>query len=163
MQLQSKFTAKFTAKPSRKPLFLWRLISLLRRYGKLSAIGLILSLSLYACGESKVSQCNKIVTVVSKFKDAALPNDLAGLNAVAANIDQSRIDLQAIAIQDQNIKGVQELLVTVYDDASQALKSQAKAMEAKDKMALDKAKQDFQATAVKESELVDRFNGLCTN
>lgn len=129
----------------------------------LSAIGLILSLGLYACGESKVSQCNKIVTVVSKFKDASLPTDLAGLNTVATNIDQSRIALQAIAIQDQNIKGIQELLVTVYDDASQAIKARAKALEAKDKAALDKAKQDLQAVAVKESELVDRFNGLCAN
>ena len=129
----------------------------------LSAIGLMLSLGLYACGESKVSQCNKIVTVVSKFKDASLPKDLAGLNTVAANIDQSRVDIQALAIQDQNIKGVQELLAKIYDDASQAIKAQAKAIEAKDKSALAKAKQDLQAVAVKETELVDRFNGLCTN
>jgi hypothetical protein len=159
MQLKSIFTSKLNHQAS----FPWRLIFLMRRYVMLSAIGLMLSLGLYACGESKVSQCNKIVTVVSKFKDASLPKDLAGLNTVAANIDQSRVDIQALAIQDQNIKGVQELLAKIYDDASQAIKAQAKAIEAKDKSALAKAKQDLQAVAVKETELVDRFNGLCTN
>ncbi len=129
----------------------------------LSVLGLTLSLGLYACGESKVSQCNKIVTVVSKFKDTDLPNDLDGLNTVATNIDQSRIDIQAIAIQDQNIKGLQELLVEVYNDSSQAIKAQAQALESKDTAALGKAKQDLQTAATKENELVDRFNTLCTN
>ena len=67
----------------------------------------------------------------------------------------------AIAVQDTKLKELQAELLGMYGDVSQALKSQAKASESKDKNAVDKAKLDLTTAAGKESDIVDRFNDLC--
>jgi hypothetical protein len=116
---------------------------------------------LYGCGENRVSQCNKFVTIANKSKALAMPKDIAGLVPLAQNIDQIRTEAQVIAVQDSKLKELQAELLGMYGDVSQALKSQAKASESKDKNAVDKAKLELTTAAGKESDIVDRFNDLC--
>ncbi len=132
------------------------------RYALLSATALAIGLLLYGCGENKVSQCNKIVTVANKAKNLAVPKDITGFTQLAENIDQIRTELQAIAVQDSKLKELQVQLLGMYGDVSQALKSQVKATETKDKKAIDKAKQELTTAAGKESDIVDRLNDLCS-
>ncbi|PZO43783.1 MAG: hypothetical protein DCF19_03915 [Pseudanabaena frigida] len=132
------------------------------RYAFLSVTAVTMGLLLYGCGESKVSQCNKVVTVANKTKTLAVPKDVTGFVSLAENIDQIRIEVQAVAVQDSKLKELQVQLLGMYGDVSQALKAKAKATEAKDKNALDKAKQDLETSVGKENDIVDRLNALCT-
>ena len=126
-----------------------------------SATALSIGLLLYGCGENKISQCNKVVTVANKTKALTVPKDLTGFVQLSENIDQIRKEVQEIAVQDSKLKELQTQLSGVYSDVSTALKAQAKASEAKDINALTKAKQELNTAASKESELVDRINALC--
>jgi hypothetical protein len=134
----------------------------LNRHAALSATALAFGLLLYGCGENRISQCNKIVTVANKTKALVAPKDISGFAPLAENIDLIRNEVQAIALQDSKLKELQVQLVGMYGDVSQALKSQAKATEAKDKSAVDKAKLELSTAAGKESDIVDRLNNLCT-
>jgi len=134
----------------------------LNRFMTLRAMALVIGLLLHGCGENRVSQCNKIVTVANKAKILVAPKDASGFIPFAENIDRIRTEVQAIAIQDSNLKEQQVQLLNMYADVSQALKGQVKASEAKDKSALDKAKQDLGTAASKENELVDRINAICS-
>ena len=91
-----------------------------------------------------------------------MPKDSSGFVQLSESIDQIRGEVQAIAIQDSKLKEQQIQLLGMYADISQSLKAQVKAIEAKDKSAVDKAKQDLGAAASKESDIVDRLNALCT-
>ena len=132
------------------------------RYALLSATALAIGLLLYGCGESKVSQCNKIVTVANKAKNLAAPKDITGFTQLAENIDQIRTELQAIAVQDSKLKELQVQLLGMYGDISQSLKAQVKATETKNKSDIDKAQQELATAAAKESAIVDRLNDLCS-
>ncbi|WP_055076558.1 hypothetical protein [Pseudanabaena sp. 'Roaring Creek'] len=134
----------------------------LKRYAVISTITLTLGLSLYGCGESRVAQCNKVVTIANKTKNLAAPKDMSGLGTLADNIEQIRTEVQSVNVQDSKLKELQGQLLAMYGDVSQSLKTQVKATEAKDKNALEKAKGDLSAAASKESDIVDRLNALCT-
>ncbi|MBD2178506.1 hypothetical protein H6F42_16435 [Pseudanabaena sp. FACHB-1998] len=133
----------------------------LKRYAVITAISMTIGLGLYGCGESKISQCNKVVTVANKTKALSAPQDISGLVPLAENIDQIRTEVQAIPVQEAKLKELQVQLLGMYGDASQALKAQAKATEAKDSNALTKAKQDLESAASKENDIADRLNALC--
>ena len=126
-----------------------------------SATALSIGLLLYGCGENKISQCNKVVTAANKTKALTVPKDITGFVQLSENIDQIRIEVQEIAVQDSKLKELQTQLSGMYSDVSIALKAQAKASEAKDSNALTKAKQELDTAAGKEGELVDRINALC--
>lgn len=133
----------------------------LKRYAVITTVSMTLGIGLYGCGESKISQCNKVVTVANKTKALTIPKDISGFVPLAENIDQIRTEIQAIPVQDAKLKELQLQLLSMYGDASQSLKTQAKATEAKDNDALTKAKQDLAAAATKENEIADRLNELC--
>ena len=126
-----------------------------------SATALSIGLLLYGCGENKISQCNKVVTVANKTKALTVPKDITGFVQLSENIAQIRVEVQEIAVQDSKLKELQTQLSGMYSDVSLALKAQAKASEAKDINALTKAKQELDTAAGKEGELVDRINALC--
>ena len=134
----------------------------LNRYTAFSATTLVLGLFLYGCGENRVVQCNKFVTVANKAKTLVAPKDTSGFTSLADSIEQVRTEVQAVAVQDAKLKEVQVELLGMYGDVSQALKAQVKATDAKDKTALEKAKKEFEVATGKESEIVDRINTLCS-
>ncbi|MFN6066352.1 MAG: hypothetical protein ACK45T_04110, partial [Pseudanabaena sp.] len=67
------------------------------RYNVLGMTALSMGLLLYGCGENRVVQCNKFVTVANKTKDLVAPKDAAGFTQLADKIDQIRTETQAIA------------------------------------------------------------------
>lgn len=152
MQLQTQFPKHLSD----------RLSTASKRRTALYAATLSLGIVLNGCGESKISQCNKVVTIANKTNALAIPKDITGFGAFADNIDQIRTEAQAIAVQDSKLKELQAQLVGIYGEASQALKGQVKATEAKDANAMTKAKQDLETASTKESEVVDQINALCS-
>lgn len=152
MQLQKQFPQHLSD----------RLPNRLNRRVALGATTLTIGIFLYGCGESKISQCNKVVTIANKANALVMPKDITGFAPFAENIDQIRAEIQAIAVQDSKLKELQTQLLGVYGEASQALKSQVKAVDAKDTNAINKAKQDLETASTKESEIVDQINSLCS-
>jgi len=138
-----------------------QLLNRFNRYAFLSATAVTMGLLLYGCGESKVSQCNKIVTVANKAKTLSSPKDISGFDALADNIDKIGTEVKAIAVQDSKLKESQTELLTMYGEVSLALKDQVKATQSKDNNAVTKAKQELETATAKESDLVDRINALC--
>ena len=134
----------------------------LKRYAVIATVSMVIGMGLYGCGESKISQCNKIVTVANKTKALPVPKDVSGFVPLAENIDLIRTELQAIPVQEAKLKELQGQLLGMYGDAAQSLKAQAKATEAKDNDALAKAKQDLESAASKENDIADRLNALCS-
>ena len=139
MQLQTQFSKHLSD----------RLPTHLNRSAAFGAMALTIGLVLNCCGESKISQCNKVVTIANKTNALAVPKDLTGFDSFAENIDQIRTEVQAIAVQDSKLKELQTQLLGVYGDASQALKGQVKASEAKDANAMTKATQDLETASTK--------------
>ena len=127
----------------------------------LSTTAVTMGLLLYGCGESKVAQCNKIVTVANKAKAFSVPKDISGFGVLADNIDKIGTEGKAIAVQDSKLKESQTELLTMYSEVSLALKAQVKATQSKDSNAVTKAKQELETSTAKESDLVDRINALC--
>jgi len=138
-----------------------QLLNRFNRYAFLSATAVTMGLLLYGCGESKVSQCNKIVTVANKAKALSIPKDISGFDVLADNIDKIGTEVKAIAVQDSKLKESQTELLTMYGEVSLALKDQVKATQSKDNNAVTKAKQELETATAKESDLVDRINALC--
>ncbi len=131
------------------------------RYAFLSATAVTMGLLLYGCGESKVAQCNKIVTVADKAKTLSIPKDISGFDVLADNIDKIGTEIKAIAVQDSKLKELQNELFTMYGEVSLALKAQVKATQSKNNDAVTKSKQELETSTAKESDLVDRINALC--
>ena len=152
MQLQTQFPKHLSDRLPTRP----------DRRVVIGATTLTIGLLLYGCGESKISQCNKVVTTANRTTALAAPKDIAGFEPLATNIDQIRTEIQAIAVQESKLKELQTKLLGVYGDTSQALKGQVKATDAKDAEALNKAKQDLETASTKESEVVDQINALCS-
>jgi hypothetical protein len=66
MQLQTQFPKHLSDRfPTRS-----------HRRAALGATVLSIGLVLYGCGESKISQCNKVVTIANKTTALAIPKDL---------------------------------------------------------------------------------------
>ena len=68
MQLQTQFPKHLSDPLPTRP----------NRHAALYAAALSIGILLYGCGESKISQCNKVVTIANNTSTLAIPKDLAG-------------------------------------------------------------------------------------
>ncbi|MDX2254604.1 MAG: hypothetical protein NW214_03720 [Pseudanabaenaceae cyanobacterium bins.39] len=127
-----------------------------------AGVTLIAGILLSSCGESRVLQCNKIANIANKAVALAAPIDDAGLIPLAESIDQIKVEVQAIAIQDNRLKDLQTQLVGMYGDVSTSLRAKAQAITAKDANAINKLTQDLAAATAKESGIVDEINAFCS-
>jgi len=127
------------------------------RYLAMLSLGLLF----YGCGENRIIQCNKLVTIANKVSTLSIPKDAAGFNQFADGLNQVRTEVQAISVQDATLKDLQAQLAAVYDTTSLSLKTQLKAKETKDIAAINQTQQDLEIAANKENEIVDQINSLC--
>lgn len=137
-------------------------MQLINRFNRYVVLCFTASFLLYGCGESRISQCNKIVSVANKAKELAVPKEVAGLATSAEEIEKIRVEVQAIAVQDPKLKELQADIIGMYGDVSVAMQAQVKATEAKDANALKKAKEDLDAAVSRESTVVEAVNALCS-
>jgi hypothetical protein len=127
----------------------------------LVSIALITSILVASCGESRVSQCNKLTAIANKAVTLTAPSDTADLVPLADNIDQIKNEIQSIAIQENRLKDLQTQLVGMYSEVSLSLRAKAQGTTAKDANAVNKSIQDLAAATAKENTIVDEINGLC--
>jgi hypothetical protein len=137
-----------------------------------TTISIVTALGLLAvsCGESKVSQCNKLievannaVTEVQNVTSAAQPQDVNSMTKIAETADKATADMQALELSDEQLQGFQQRFVTMYTDTSKSTRALVDAVNKKDAAAAEQSYKDLQAATGQESALVGEVNTYCTN
>lgn len=128
-----------------------------------STIGLIL-LSIVSCNETKVSRCNRVITVANKATQEiqSLPGQTLQPKdrfAKAAEIlDRTVRELEALKIQDATVQKLQTQLVEIYTNDRNNNQILAKSTNAKE---IRQALQKIQQNDVIQKNLVKAVNTYC--
>ncbi|MEI6429184.1 MAG: hypothetical protein WCO45_12495 [Pseudanabaena sp. ELA607] len=123
------------------------------------------SFFMVSCGESRISQCNKLVQTVNKMPtvEKEIIKDAAILERTANQLDTVRSELQSLKLKDGRLVTAQSNLASLYRELSQELTNLGKAVSAKDPVAHDKAlnalKKVFPKAIPIESEITQYCNG----
>jgi hypothetical protein len=136
----------------------------------ISAVGAI-ALLFVGCGESKVAQCNKIITVTNKLvkfnqeegKNAQTKRDVQSFNQFAAKLDEVTQELKAVQVQDEKLKVFQIGFVAVYEDLSRNLKDAATAIDKKNPQAINSISIKKRKNSGDSSSLVKEMNNYCAS
>lgn len=120
------------------------------------------------CGESKVSQCNKIVKVANGATtelQAATSNTkgdrLAQLTSVSGSMDKYAKEMQAVEVKDEKLQGFQTRFVDLYQQTGKGSLAIANAVKKKDLKGANTALKNLQASAQQEQKLVNEVNQYC--
>ena len=130
---------------------------------------LAISMLVVSCGESKVSQCNKLSEVVNKAATEAQEmgkgggDQLGELEKAATSLDGYASELEGIKITDETLKGFKDRFITMYRDTGTASRSLVAAAKEKNRGAGEKALKDLQAATGQETTLVTEVNAYCKN
>lgn len=134
-----------------------------RRYAPLAAAVVSVIFLVNSCGESKIAQCNKLITIANKGKTFTVPKDPTGLVQIADSLDSLKTEILAVKIEDEKLKGFQTRFAEFYAEVSQSARNISKAATDKDRAALVKASKASQEITNKGEPLVDEINQYCAS
>mgnify|MGYP005851163973 CR=1 FL=1 len=136
-----------------------------------------LSMAIASCGESRVSQCQRLIAVASNavtqveavIGDGQLTSTgpalteqaTAKLTSVAEAQEQALSEMQALELPDQQLQGFQQRFVSLYSDVSRASRDLVAAAQERDPQAVEQANNAFQAAIAQETPLVNEVNTYC--
>lgn len=128
-----------------------------------------ISCLLVSYGESKVTQCNKIIEVANRATNESSTLTQGGqkntpevLLATAKAMDQAVQEMQAIKINDKKLQELQAGFVKMYQDTSQILRDYVFTSNKQDYKAAEKAIQSLSQKSIQPSEnLVQGINSYC--
>lgn len=129
-----------------------------------------ISLLFAGCGESKVSQCNKLVKVANQAvtvgqelgKNPQQNKGSKALTEAAGKVDKIANDLKAVEVKDEKLQGFQSRFLKLYQDTSTGMKNTAKAVDKKDIPGANRLLASLKKSASDESALVKEINTYCT-
>jgi hypothetical protein len=129
-----------------------------------AAIGLLT----ISCSESKISQCNKIITVANKAVTAAKSvtnggksSDPKAMLQAADAMEKASQEMKAIAVKDEKLRDYQAGFISMYRDTSKATRNFVTAFEKKDRSAAEAALVNLQQATTPEKKLVEDINAYC--
>ncbi len=141
--------------------------SLHRRAALLSTFTAV-SFLVVGCGESKVTQCNKISAVVNRAATETQsigksnnPDKIAELSKAANTVDQYAKELEGVQVKDDKLKGLQARFVKMYKDTSKSSRDLVAAAKVKNVPAVKTSLQSLQTATSQETTLVGEFNQYC--
>lgn len=129
-----------------------------------------IALLVTGCGESKVTQCNKIVKIANQAatigqefgKNPKPQQGSKSLTEVAGQIDQVASDMKAVEVKDEKLQGFQGRFITLYQDTSKALRNAAGAWDKKNFKAATGFLVDLKKSTSKETAIVQEINSYCS-
>lgn len=134
----------------------------------LFSVAIAASVLAVACGESKVSQCNRISAVVNKAAGEAQaasksqnPDKVGELEKAATTIDQYAKELEAVQVKDETLQGLQSRFIKMYQATSQAGRNLVQAARNKNNAAVTSSLKSLTQATQQESSLVNEFNQYC--
>jgi hypothetical protein len=133
-----------------------------RSYMFLASLVLLVGLS--ACGETKVSQCNRLVKILNQAKkDIVIPKDAVAQSQIANTVDSLRQQTQAAIFSDPKIKAFQDRIVQHLSQASQLLRDASKASSDRDLTQITKIQQATQTFMAEEPPLLSQISTYCAD
>lgn len=140
------------------------------RSGAIAATALGLTLFTTGCN-TKVAQCNKLIkvanTATTELKAMAQsggssPKEkMAQMQNLADSLEKYSNDVQAVSLEDEQLKGFQTRLSTLYQSSSEASRGILTAAEKKDMKAARASLQKLSSGSKVESEIVGDINSYC--
>ncbi|BAT52394.1 hypothetical protein NOS3756_13340 [Nostoc sp. NIES-3756] len=129
-----------------------------------------IALLLTGCGESKISQCNKVIKVANQAaslgqqygKDSKTAKGSQGLTELATKIDQVGTEMKGLEIKDEKLQGFQGRFLKLYQDISKGLNDAATAINKKDIKSANRFFVNLQKSSVEEGLIVKEINGYCS-
>ncbi len=140
------------------------------RYFVLLLLTATVSLLTVSCGESKISQCNKIIKVaneaVSQAKtvtNGGQASDPKAMLQAADAMEKASKEMEAINVKDAKLKDYQTGFIKMYRDTSKATRDFVGAFEKKNHPAAETALTNLQQATGPEKQLVADINTYCSS
>jgi ABC-type enterochelin transport system substrate-binding protein len=139
---------------------------------KLVLMGIVLSLLISSCGENRFTQCEQIFRIARGVKENSKnvsytnKEQLTVMKSwleVASMLNQAADQIEALDINDSELIGYQNQLVTVYRIYSQATYDAVQARENKNIEALKAARIDAETAGEMQQGLIKEINAYCLN
>jgi hypothetical protein len=134
-----------------------------KKYVSMLTVGACLSLFSYGCGESKIVQCNELITIANKVHEINIETNAEGLNNLANQLDQIKAEMQTAEVSDRQLQEIQARLVDVYAQASQAERDSSVAKSEGDNNSLERASELIQDAISRGDEIAADFTEYCSN
>jgi septal ring factor EnvC (AmiA/AmiB activator) len=114
----------------------------------------------FACGESKVAQCNKFINVANKAKDFSAssqdlknttdPNKIADkITELADKLDGLNQEIKGIGFSDDKLKSFQTQYADLYSTSAKDMRSLAGAVKSKNAAEANRSAKNLQEIAPK--------------
>ncbi|GAC1449553.1 MAG: hypothetical protein NVS2B14_04400 [Chamaesiphon sp.] len=143
-------------------------MNFLRRYAVILPLSAAISFLTVSCGESKVSQCQKVINVANKtvseaktFTNGGQKTDYATMLKAADAMNKSAQVMAGIKVSDEKIKDYQSGFIKMYRDASIAISDLGGALQKKNRPAFEASQQNLTQATRPEPELVTGLNTYC--
>jgi uncharacterized membrane-anchored protein YhcB (DUF1043 family) len=134
----------------------------------LFSVAIAVSVLATACGESKVSQCNRISAVANKAASEAQaaskssnPDKVGELEKAVNTIDQYTKELEAVQVKDETLQGLQARFIKMYQATSKAGRDLVQAARNKNNAGVTSSRKSLDQATQQESSLVNEFNQYC--
>jgi hypothetical protein len=143
-----------------------------KSFHKVVLMGFTLSLLVSGCGKNRFTQCEQIFRIAEGVKENSQnvsytnqeqPTVMKSWLKAASMINQAADKIEALHINDSELIGYQNKLVTVYRIYSQATFDAVQARENKNLEALKAARIDAQTAGEMQQGLIKEINAYCLN
>lgn len=126
------------------------------------AIGFILA----SCGESKITQCNKLNQVINQADAAtkiAKTGKPAALKRSASELEKVVLQLKAVEVEDEKLQSMQANFVTLHTDLSKSFRKMAQAIEKQNPDAIKSSFNVLKQARKQDTALVKEINTYCAS
>ncbi|BAZ43084.1 hypothetical protein NIES4102_00800 [Chondrocystis sp. NIES-4102] len=135
-------------------------------------LGIVLSLLLSSCGESRLTQCEQIFRIAQGVKESS--NNVSYSNnqqAVATKswlesasmLNQAAEQIKGLHINDSELISYQNQLINIYRIYSQATYDAVQARESENLEALETARDEAKKAGEMQRGLIKQINAYCLN
>jgi hypothetical protein len=132
------------------------------RHGSLVVIVIFITFFTYGCGESRITQCNKLNQIANRTKNITPPKNAKEFERVADDIAAIAKAMQVLNLEDPKLKDFRSRLANVYSESAQVAKEIAKAHSANKQSAIAQITRETKTIGDRESKLIGEINQYCT-
>jgi hypothetical protein len=143
-------------------------MSLICKRAVVFSVTSLLGLLVTACGESKVSQCNKLVGIANKAtteiqttNQSQNPDKIGQLDKIAGGLEQYAKEMQGVELKDEKLQEFRSRFVQLYQQTSKGSRDVATALRNKNAGGANQALKQIQTGISQEQTLIGEVNQYC--
>jgi len=144
-------------------------MSIFRQDKLIFPLSVTLSLFLMSCANTKVYQCNEIISIannaVTEAKDLTQEGQTTDPQAMlqaADAMEQASEEMKVIAVEDEQLRNYQTGFINMYQNTAQATREFVKAYEKSNRDEAEVALTNLQEATGSEEGLVRSINDYCS-